>query len=160
MLRSVYSYIQRIDFTIDAMNKICWEVDDQIQPVFSKHVVLAGSGMIEHAVLSILNEYCRKNSNLEIQAFVSRSVRRQNAYSLEKVKELLDRFDTEWWKEIEKQIDAKNKRYSKDITNSINSLKNLRNQIAHGTHNGISYKSALDYYADAKIFVDILDSAL
>lgn len=152
-LLSVYRYIQRIDLTIDAMNQIRWDVDDRIQSVFSKHVVLAGAGMIEYAVSSIIEEYCRKNSNPKVRTFVSRSVKRQSTFSREKIRDLLDKFDTEWWQEIEKQT-------SKDIKDSVDSLRNVRNQIAHGDHNGTAYHFALQYYEHAKTFVDIIDEVV
>ena len=149
----VTRYIQQADVTITAMDKIVWDVDDHIHPVFSKHIVLVGSGLIEKAVLFILGEYCKSRSNRKIQKFVLKSVKWENALNCNKIEKLLDRFDEKWWKKVESET-------ASDVRQSIDSLIDVRNQIAHGSHNGTSYSVALKYYEHAKIFVDIINKVV
>ena len=147
-------FIQSTDSTIEIIDEVMRQgVEDRIQPIFSKHLIIAGSGLIENAVSTILYEYCQSRSNQQIQRFVSKSVGRLNTLSCKKIEELLNRFDKEWWKKVENQT-------SKDVRDSVDSLRNVRNQIAHGNHNGTGYTVAKQYYRDAKIFINVIEKVI
>lgn len=151
--RNLNDYMMSVDHTISAMDKVIWDVDDRIQTVFSKHVVLAGAGLIENAVSTILYEYCKNNSNRQIQRFVSRSVERQNSLNCQKIREILDGFDKEWWLKLKEKAPKK-------LILSVDSLKTLRDQVAHGEHNGTNYSTVRGYFDDAKKFIGILEEVV
>lgn len=146
--------IQSIDSTIAIIDKAMQDgVDDRIQPIFSKHLIIAGSGLIESAVSNILYEYCQSRSNKQIQKFISKSVSRLNTLDCQKIEELFNKFDKEWWKKIEAQT-------KQDVRDAVDSLRNLRNQIAHGGHNGTGYSTVKDYYRNAKIFIGVVEKVI
>lgn len=155
MLRDeVNKYIDNIDEKIEVMDEaIRAGIDDRIHPVFSKYVVFAGSGLIENSISATLNEYCGSHSNQQIQKFISKYIKWQNSFNCNKIKELLNRFDRHWWQEIEDKT-------TKEERISIDSLKNLRDTLAHGGRNGTRYHVVIQYYRDAKNFVDVVEKVI
>ena len=136
----------RIDALLTTMDAAVEEADARIQNVFANHVVLAGSGYVESAVLATLSEYGRLHGNPKISRFVEKSIARNNSLNCEKIAKILHQFDKEWWPAIEAKTAAEN-------IAAIDSLKTLRDQIAHGKPNGTGYMTVKDYYAKSKRFV-------
>ena len=151
---SVLSYIQRVDSRIEAMQEVLQEnYDYRIQSVFANHIVLAGAGLVENAVGFILYEYCQRRSNYRIRTFVSKSVKRENTLYCWKIERLLNRFDKEWWNKVTNET-------TRDQRRSIDSMTDVRNQIAHGDYNGTGHVVALQYYENAKAFVNVIDKVV
>ncbi|MGV6848971.1 MAG: HEPN domain-containing protein [Marinibacterium sp.] len=113
---------------------------------FANHVVLAGAGYVEDAVLATLSEYSRTHGNPKIARFVEKAVSRNNSLDCEKIERILNQFDKDWWPAIEARTRPEN-------VSAIDSLKALRDQIAHGKPNGTGYMTVKDYYERSKRFV-------
>lgn len=136
----------RIDALIATMNAAVDNVDLRIQNVFANHIVLVGAGYVEDAVLATLSEYGRAHGNPRIARFVEKAVSRNNSLNCEKIEKILHQFDKDWWPEIEARTSSEN-------ISAIDSLKTLRDQIAHGKPNGTGYITVRDYYTRSKRFV-------
>lgn len=143
----VISNGQRIDALLGILEATVWEVDPQIQNVYANHVVLAGAGHVESAILAILSEYGRKHGNVRISRYVERTIERNNSLNCEKIERILHQFDKDWWPEIKATTAPEN-------IEAIDSLKTLRDQIAHGKPNGTGYTIVKQYYTNAKKFID------
>lgn len=136
----------RIDALLTTMDAAVGDVDSRIQNVFANHIVLAGAGYIEDAVLATLSEYGRIHGNPRIARFVEKAVSRNNSLNCEKIERILHQFDKDWWPAIEAKTSPEN-------TSAIDSLKTLRDQIAHGKPNGTGYMTVKNYYERSKRFV-------
>ncbi len=137
---------QRIDSLLVMMDTAVSDVDPRIQNVFANHIILAGSGYVEIAVLATLSEYGRQHGNPRIARFVEKAIARNNSLNCEKIEKILHQFDKDWWPAIEARTAVEN-------TSAIDSLKTLRDQIAHGKPNGTGYITVKDYYTKSKRFV-------
>lgn len=143
----------RIDSLLTTMDAVVSDVDSRIQNVFANHIVLLGAGYVEDAVLATLSEYGRVHGNPRIARFVEKAVSRNNSLNCEKIEKILHQFDKDWWPEIRVRTSPEN-------TSAIDSLKTLRDQIAHGKPNGTGYMTVRDYYVRSKRFVSDLSAVV
>ena len=143
---SVIQNGQRIDSLLATMDPLVGDADPRIQNVFANHIVLAGAGYVENAIIATLSEYGRVHGNARIARFVEKSVARNNSLNCEKIAAILHQFDKTWWHTIESITKIEN-------LSAIDSLKTLRDQIAHGKPNGTGFITVRDYYNKSKVFV-------
>ena len=120
--------------------------DLSIQHVFSSHLILAGAGHVENSIIQVLSEYGRINGNLVIKRYVEKSVSRNNSLNCEKIANICNQFDTTWWSHLE-GVTLQAER------DAVDSLKTLRDQVAHGRRNGTGYSVVKGYVHNAKSFV-------
>ena len=64
----------------------------------------------------------------------------------DKIERVLHRFDKDWWPALELRTAAENMA-------AIDSLKTLRDQIAHGKPNGTGYITVKGYYKRSRQFI-------
>ncbi|AEI93472.1 hypothetical protein RLO149_c014750 [Roseobacter litoralis Och 149] len=128
------------------MDELVDDAQPRIQNVYSSQVVLSASGYVEAAVGVVLAEYGRTRGDIRIARYIGKNVARQNSLNCEKIEKVLRQFDKDWWPTIEAQTNAAN-------IAAVDSLKTLRDQIAHGKNNGTGYSTVKDYYWRAKVFV-------
>lgn len=102
------------------------------------HLVLAGAGHVEQSVINILSEYGRLNGNPKIRRFVEKTIARNNSLNCEKIKTVTDQFDADWWIQLEATT-------SEVDRVAVDSLKTLRDQIAHGKRNGTGFSIVEGY---------------
>lgn len=136
----------RIDALLKTMDAAVDEVDPRIQNIFANHVVLVSAGYVEDAVLATLSEYGRVHGNPKIARFAEKAISRNNSLNCEKVEKILHQFDKDWWPEIKAQTPPAS-------MSAIDSLKTLRDQVAHGKPNGTGYMTVKGYYKSSKRFV-------
>lgn len=145
-LPRISSEEQRLDRLAKDLREAADGADLSIQHVFSSHLVLAGAGHVENSVIHILSEYGRVHGNPVIKRFVEKAVSRNNSLNCDKIKAVTDQFHSDWWEQIkEETLDAER--------DAVDSLKTLRDQIAHGRRNGTGFTVVKGYLDSAKIFV-------
>lgn len=137
---------QRLDKLSADLRGAVNDADLSLQHVFSSHLVLAGAGHVEQSVINILSEYGRLNGNPKIRRFVEKTIARNNSLNCEKIKTVTDQFDADWWIQIEATT-------SEVDRVAVDSLKTLRDQIAHGKRNGTGFSIVESYYKSSKSFV-------
>ena len=145
----VEQYKQRVDSLLSKMDSEVESAELWVQGIFASQLVLAGSGYIEEAVSGILSEYGRSRSNPKIARFVDKSVARVGSLNCRKIEELLQKFNKEWWPSV------KCKATPEEIA-AVDSLKALRDQVAHGKSSGTGYTVVRGYYIGSKRFVNCL----
>jgi len=136
----------RIDCLIRDIDRVVANSDLWQQKIYSSYIILAGSGYVENSINQILAEYGRKHSNRKISRFIMRTTRRNNSYNKEKIKQLLEHFDPSWWEKIIRRTADEN-------IEAIDSLKSLRDQVAHGGTVVTGYYNAKTYYNKSKRFI-------
>ena len=149
MRADVLSHISRADSLQKLMSEKIGESDTRIQGVFSNHVVLLASGLIELSCEAALSEYARVRGDVPLSRFVSHSVSRQNSLIIEKIRLLLDKFDRNFYPKIESKT-------SNADRDAVDSLKAIRDKIAHGKSDGTGFSTTSQYYASAKRFSVVL----
>lgn len=145
-LPQITSEEQRLEKLSADLRSAVDDADLNLQHVFSSHLVLAGAGHVENSIIQILSEYGRVNGNPVIKRFVERTVSRNNSLNCEKIKLVSDQFHPEWWPHFEVAIAASEK-------DAVDSLKTLRDQVAHGKRNGTGFSVVKGYFDNAKVFV-------
>jgi len=140
---------QRIDALLKILEANVWEVDPQIQNVYANHVVLAGAGYVESAILATLSEYGKRHGNDRISRYVEKTIERNDSLNCEKIEKILHQFDKDWCPEIKATTAPEN-------IDAIDSLKTLRDQIAHGKQNGTGYSIVQHYFSSARCPLNLL----
>ncbi len=154
LLDSVSSEAERIDRLVTTLDTTVDSVDPIIQNLYANQVVLAAAGYVENATKHILSEYAQRYGDKAISRYIEHAVSRKNSLSCAKIKDILDCFNNEWWLELNRETSDQRK-------SAVNSLKTLRDAIAHGKHNGTGYTTVKTYYSECKKFVaDMCDVIL
>lgn len=128
-------------------------VDIKLLSVFSNHLAIKSAGLIEKSLQYTLDEYCRRRSSAFIANFVRKMAERENSLNCEKIRNFLDRFDSSWWSEIQQDLDE-------PVFVAIDSLKTIRDQIAHGNHNGTGLITIKQYYENVVIFCTTMQKVI
>jgi len=142
----VSSRIQRINDLLALVEPLVASADFKIQNVYSSHLALLAAGLVENGVKDILSHYAGQHGDNRLKLYVGSAVSYENALNCEKVKKILERFDSQWWTDFSASLTLEEKE-------AVDSLKNLRDQIAHGNHNGTGFQTVRSYYLAARTFV-------
>lgn len=137
----------RIDSLLTLLEASIDKVDDRAQHIFANHLVLAASGYIETSTLAILSEYAARRGDRRLLRFIEKTISRENSIGCEKIKIILEKLDKDWWETLETATPV-------DATSAVDSLKTLRDQVAHGKVNGTGFTTVRNYYVRSKRFVE------
>ena len=80
--------------------------------------------------------------------------------SPDNILDFLAKFEKEWKKGLSKKLSEYKKENTKDLSYDLNSLVQLRNQIAHGTNCTESKGTIMGYYKSGIEVLKILDNIL
>lgn len=153
VLQTIDARQKSIDYAIKVMDAAAPDADFSVLGIFSNHLAIRAAGHVELSVQEVLSEYARVRGNTQLSLYVRRSVERNNSLNCEKIKAITDSFDKDWWLAIEGHT-------SKVSRDAVDSLKTIRDQLAHGNHNGTGLAVIKQYYADAKVFVAAFEMAV
>jgi hypothetical protein len=106
------------------------------------------SGFAEQSVKELVTHYCRTSSNEKIQRYVGQQLKRLRNIDHEKLKQLVESFDTRWWTDL-------SDRYPDDLS-AFDSVATLRNNISHGGDAGITLATFRQYFAQVSTVIDAL----
>jgi RiboL-PSP-HEPN len=138
---NVASNRSRIDSIIAQMDLSIHSADMRIQNVFSSHLVILASGHIEISVREIVSSYVNRRTNPKINKFILKTLERENSLNCDKICKILDKFDPIWKDQLAISALASEKE-------AVDSLKTLRDQIAHGKANGTGYMIVKQYFQE------------
>lgn len=124
------------------------KVDISLLSVFSSFMAIKAAGYVEKSVKEILSEYARRNTNKQILQYISSTVEYENSLNCEKIQKIFDRFEKSWWEKIDQKLDQ-------SIREGVNSLKTIRDQIAHGKHNGTGLTIVKQYFDSSTKLIEI-----
>lgn len=153
MLLAVRSREQNIDSIVAAMDAAASNVPIPILGVFANHLAIKAAGHIERSVREILAEYGARHGNRAISAFIEETVRGYNSLNCEKIQRIFYRFSADWWTSVEAGS-------SKPSRDAVDSLKTIRDALAHGRDNGTSLSTIKEYYASSKVFIATVDRVI
>lgn len=142
----VHRLRSRLDNTFARVDRI--NVDQlELRADFARYLCVLVSGYVETAVAEALLDHCRSSSAPSVQRYVEVRLRRFTNPKASKVSDLLGGFSLSWKQEFDGfVIDEKRA--------ALDSIVNLRNQIAHGGSVGVSFVQISQYYESCNSVVD------
>ena len=123
--------------------------NDQLRSDFARYLCVLVSGFIESSINEISLAYCTRRSNQQIQNYMDRRLRVGNP-NAEQILQFVGSFDAEWRKELEEYIRGERK-------DALDSIVNIRNDIAHGKSTGITYIGIKEYYDSAQEVIEFIN---
>lgn len=113
--------------------------DPQLQADFAKYLCVLVSGFLEKAVASLLISRAEGKASPDVASFVEATLERWQNPRCEKLLQLLGSFDQRWRLSLEASMEDEGRF-------AVDSVINLRNQIAHGNDVGTTLSQIKSYY--------------
>ena len=104
----------------------------------TRYLCVLVSGFVERAIKDAVNNYATRNSRPEFSRFVDRRTQKSVNYGAERLVALLLDFDERWEVDLRAFIDTRR-------GEALNSVKSLRNRIAHGDDVSLGYSQMREY---------------
>jgi hypothetical protein len=154
LIQSIYSEKARLQQLFGQLKEQANNAPLELQHVYSNHVALKTGGFLENSTKAIFKEYCSRNSNPEISNYVQHQIARLNSLSCEKIAKLMQAFlhDAKW-EEIAKLCETAD-------LEAVDSVKAIRDQVAHGKSNGSGITLTINYYERVTHFVECMEITL
>jgi len=127
------------------------EIDNEIKSCLAKYLCIIVSGFIETSIQNIYSEYTKKRAQPNVTNFVSKKLTGFKNPKIGKILDLSGGFCKNWANELEVLIK------NEEIGDSINSLIDNRNHIAHGIDIGITYSRIKGYYSNSIKLLKLID---
>jgi hypothetical protein len=147
---SIVSLDARLSHVVTQFDR---QPDYLIQTHLGKYLIIVTSGYFEQVVQASLTEFARHRSPPEIANYVDSTLSWEGSINRHKLARILNRFDGKWFTEIEKLAQPAEKQ-------AIDSVKELRDQLAHGNENGTGYAAARNYHFLVRSYSDHLFSVI
>ncbi|MBV8581462.1 MAG: hypothetical protein JOZ86_12630 [Candidatus Eremiobacteraeota bacterium] len=110
----------------------------ETKSLLTRYLCVLLSGFIERSVKDAINNYATRKSSPEFVRFVDKRTRRSVNYGAERLIALLSDFDETWENDLRTFLDVRREE-------ALNSVKSLRNRIAHGDDVSLGYAQMRDY---------------
>lgn len=147
--QDVRSEVDRIRSQFKQYTDLCDKSDFSLHPVYANYMVLKSAGFLESSIRSILAEYARRHSNQQIMRFLIKTVERENSLNCEKISKIICKLDSNIWNSVESKVEIESKE-------GVDSLKTIRDQVAHGKHNGTSIRTVSQYFENSLGVVELI----
>jgi hypothetical protein len=124
------------------------EVRPELASHFARYLCVLLSGFAEQSAKELVTHYCRTSSNPKIQRYVGQQLKRLRNIDHEKLKQLVESFDLQWWA-------ALTDKYPDELS-AFDSVATLRNNISHGGDAGITLATVKQYFEQVSVVLDAL----
>lgn len=146
--REIASYEMRLDRLFKKFDNLT--DDPELLAHWSRYLCILVSGYLEESIRTIFRVYSRTKSSPNVANHVETSLQHFQNPKMELILTLCGSFSQQWRNSLEE--------ISKDeIKDSINSIVNTRNRVAHGEDVGITPGILRNYYKNAKRLIDSLE---
>ena len=135
--REVFKHKQRLDHLFKQIN--AFKGDDELVAHWSKYLCVLVCGFLEVAIFEIYSEYARSKSNDFVANYVQKQLRRFQTPNMEKILSLTSSFNRFWGDELAETTKG-------ELKDAVDSIANIRNNIAHGRDTTITYGRVKTYY--------------
>lgn len=141
------SEVFALESRIDNFVKRAEEISDlYLQAHFGRYLAILTAGYFEKAIQSAIVEFARQRSNEQVTRFVESQISWEGSINRSKFKAILDRFDADIFHRVEGSVDEEAKA-------AVDSVKTLRDQLAHGNDNGTGYGTIKGYHFGVRRYV-------
>ena len=121
----------------------------------TSYAVIKACGTIEIVAKKILYERLSEGANIEAQAYLTRMIL-DSSFNPKtgKICSILDMIDSNWKKEFDNSTKGEAEK------DQLNSLVNLRNDLAHGKNISVSIQTVIAYYEGSIKILDKLEKII
>lgn len=144
----IHRYETRLDKLFEEIKNLP-EENDWLKSHWSRYLCVLVAGYLETAICEIYVDYA-KHAPPNVHRFVETHLRRFQNPNMEKILQVTGAFSSDWASSLQTETEGETK-------DAVDSIVNLRNQIAHGKDSGISYSQMKSYYITAKRLVAAID---
>jgi hypothetical protein len=124
--------------------------DPELQSHWSRYLCVLVCGFLENSVELCLSEYSKRAASPLVSNFVSAKLRNFHSPKMGKILDLIGSFSPNWRTQVETATRG-------HLSDSVTSIVENRNKIAHGESVGLSIRSLTTYYKDAVEVIDLLE---
>jgi hypothetical protein len=136
----IVSLERRLDHAITKFDE---QSDIYLQSHIARYLIIVTAGYFEQVVQSVLQDFAKPRGSPEIVNYVEATLAWEGSINRAKLSRILDRFDPGWFPKIEAVANDAQK-------NAVDSVKDLRDQLAHGAENGTGYGVAKTYHVGVR----------
>jgi len=146
----IVSLEKRLDHAIAKFDK---QSDIYLQSHIARYLIIVTAGYFEQVVQVALRKFTKPRASPQIISYVEATLAWEGSINRAKLLHILDRFDPSWFPKIEARANDAQK-------NAVDSIKDLRDQLAHGAENGTGYGVAKMYHAGVRGYAEHLVAVL
>jgi hypothetical protein len=122
-----------------------------VQARLTEYICIRVSGFLEQAVRQIFYELARRKGDRALARFVSEQLSWETNFNAERLCNVIGRFDPDWQRDMEAYLQDDNRK------NALDSIKNNRNNLAHGEWVGVGLATMKEWYKRVTDSVDHLE---
>jgi len=145
----VISDKQRLDTLFSKIKELPSD-DFELKSHWARYLCILVSGFLETGIREIYAEYTRKKASPYVVNYVVAQLNSLQNPKMEKILQLARCFNPEWEKSLRESTEG-------ELKDSVDSIVNNRNQIAHGKQTGITYNTISSYYNDAIKVIELIE---
>lgn len=145
------SFERRIDQAITQIKELRKRDDaDEIISNLSKYLCILISGYTEKVFIIMLVQHFSVRANPRIVRFISQTYKHTTNLTMEKIEEILQKFDDSW------KDGLQNNPSYEEYKESIQAIYDNRNKIAHGENVNVTASNLEQWYSKIKdFFIDM-----
>ncbi len=135
---------KKLDFLIERFDA---QTDVFLQSHLSRYLIIITAGYFEQVVQNALVKFATDRSHQDVANYVDSTLSWEGSINRDKLSRILKRFNHSWFEKLEAATTEAEK-------NAIDSVKELRDQLAHGLDNGTGYAVARNYHLQVRGYVE------
>ena len=137
---------QRIETEIASLFEQAGSLQEELQASLARYACVLASSYLEAAFRELVSSYTRFRAGDPIRRYVDSTLGTFRDPNMEKILQLLGRFNEEYRSSLEEQT-------VRELKDSLDSISANRNSVAHGRRSGISLGQVQKYYRNARTVV-------
>lgn len=127
--------------------------EDKIQSVFASYLCVRVAGYLETCLKEEIISYIEKRCPSHIKSFIAKAIQNTTNLTHKKIKEALRSFSEDWGENFEQNM-------TEEMRQSVGSIYDNRNSIAHGKSCNISLREVKRHYSNIKDVVVVIHQAM
>ena len=124
--------------------------DEETFSLLAKYLCIVVSGFLETSVREIYDDYAQNKAHRNVSGYVSKQLRRFHNPKMNNILALAESFCPRWKEEMERVVGT-------EIVDAVNSVVNIRNNIAHGVNVGITLGRIKEYYVKVVELITLIE---
>jgi hypothetical protein len=148
--KEILGYKRQLDDLFTKVSTL--DSDLEMQSHWARYLCIRVSGFLEVAVSIIYKKYAKDKAHPFVVNYVEKQLSSFQNPKMEKILNITRSFNPKWAEELELELGN-----NSEIKDSIDSIVDVRNKIAHGENVGITYIRIKRYYEVALKLVEFLE---
>lgn len=148
--KEILRYKRQLDDLFTKVSTL--DSDLEMQSHWARYLCIRVSGFLEVAVSIIYKKYAKDKAHPFVVNYVEKQLSSFQNPKMEKILNITRSFNPKWAEELELELGN-----NSEIKDSIDSIVDVRNKIAHGENVGITYIRIKRYYEIAFELVEFLE---